>query len=395
MPKKKNILQIIPNLNSGGVERCVVSINAYLVANGYKSFVLSNGGKLSYRITQSGGTHIQLNVATKNPIGIFLNIFKIRDIIEKYNIDLVDVTSRAPAWSAYFACKMAKCPLITTLHGNHSLGNLPFSFFKRLYNSSMVMGDHIICVSDYIKNYALENYKLFQEKYANKNFSIVHRGVDLEYFNPTKISQTKIVSMFQKLSLPDEKQILLLPGRYADWKGQLNFLKVLERVKSENYICLMVGATSGHNAYKNKIVEEIKKMGIEDKVTIRNAVEDMPTLYLMSSFVISSSIRGEAFGMVATEAQAMEKIIIATALGGSMETIIDGKTGWLVDVNDFDKFAAKIDYVLALSLKERSKIGAVARKHITDNFMIEKMCSETVAIYDKLNKKITEPKSKD
>jgi glycosyltransferase involved in cell wall biosynthesis len=371
-------------MNSGGIERCVVEMNSYITKNGYKSFVLSNGGKLLYQITQGGGKSLQLNVATKNPIKNFLNIFKIKNLIKQYEIDVVDVMSRAPAWSVYFACKLAKCPLVTSVHGNFSTGGIFTGFFKKLYNSSVMRGDRIICVSEYIKSYALDKYKIFRKNYFENKVAVIHRGVDVKQFNPENISQERVVSIINKLRLPDDKQIILLPGRFADWKGQLYFLDIISKIKNKNFVCLMTGSGLGRDNYKNKIKKKIKKLGIENLVRIEDAINDMAALYLVSNIVVSASIKGEAFGMVSTEAQAMERMLIATALGGSLETIIADKTkqtGWLIDVNDTERFARTIDEVLAMPLDERAKIGANARKNIVDNYTIEKMCDSTLRVY--------------
>ena len=176
--KKDTVLQIVPSLISGGIERGVVEMNNYLVKNGFNSIVLSSGGKMVYQVEQGGGKHITLDVATKNPFKIWSNIDKIAKIIKDNKIDVVDVKSRAPAWSTYFACKKVRCPLITSMHGNYSLSKFPISFFKRKYNSSMVKGDFVVCVSNYVKDYAFKNYKIFRDKFANNRVKIIHHSVN-------------------------------------------------------------------------------------------------------------------------------------------------------------------------------------------------------------------------
>ena len=382
--RKKNILQIIPSLKSGGIERGVVEINNYLVKNGFNSFVLSSGGKMVYQIEQGGGRHITMDVATKNPFKMFMNIFKIRKIIKENNIDLVHVRSRAPAWSAYFACKKIKCPLVSTVHGNYSVGNFLFSWLKRFYNSSMVRADKIICVSNYIKEYAYKNYRIFRKKLEAGNVEVIHRGVDVDLFNPSNVSQERIIALIDKMQVANDLPIILLPGRLTEWKGQLYFMDVLSMVKNKNYLCLIVGDAKDHEDYLNKLKDKMKEKHLESLVKIEDNISDMSAGYMLADIVVSTSIRGEAFGRVVPEAQAMKKMVIATSIGGSLETIIDDKTGWLVDPNNKKKFAEIIDKVLNMSREEKAKMGEVARQHIVDNYTTEKMCSKTINLYNKM-----------
>jgi glycosyltransferase involved in cell wall biosynthesis len=370
-------------MNSGGIERCVIEMNSFLKKNEYNSFVLTKGGKLTYVIKQAKGIVIQLDVATKNPIKIIKNIFNIKKIIIDNKIDVVDVLSRAPAWSTYFACKMTKTPLVTTIHGNYSLGGFFFSFFKKLYNKSIMLGDYVICVSDFIKQGVLKNYPYIRRKYFESKVFVVNRGTDTKQFDPEAISQQRIISTIKKMGLPEDKQILLLPARFTDWKGQLYFLDVLNKMKNRNFICLMIGFHSKQKSYIKKIKNKIKKFSLENIVRVEEPISDMPTLYLISHLVVSSSIKGEAFGLVSIEGQAMERIVIATALGGSLETIRDNETGFLVDPINIEKFAGILDDILLMPLDERIKIGQVARQNVLENFTIEKMCRETLEIYKK------------
>lgn len=384
MNKKRTILQIIPSLVSGGIERGVIEINNYLVKKNFNSVVVSSGGKMVYQIEQAGGEHITLDVATKNPFRIWRNIKKIQNIIKEKNIDLVHVRSRAPAWSAYFACKRTKCPLVSTVHGNYSTGSFPFSWLKKFYNSSMVRADKIICVSNFIKDYAYENYKVFKQKFAAGDVLVIHRGVDTDVFNPKNITQQRMVAIINKLQVPNDRFIILLPGRLTEWKGQLYFLDVLAKIKNQNYLCLIVGDSKDHCNYVKKLKAKIKKNQLSGFVRIENNIADMSAGYMMADIVVSASIKGEAFGRVVPEAQAMKRMVVATSIGGSLETIIDGETGWLVDPKDIDKFAETIDMILNMSAEERNKRGEVAREHIVNNYTTENMCKETINLYDEI-----------
>lgn len=379
---KDTILQILPSLTSGGIERGVVEVNNYLVKKGYNSIVLSSGGKMVYQIKQGGGKHITLDVATKNPFKMWKNIKKIEKIIKDNNVSVVDVKSRAPAWSVYFACKRTKCPLISSIHGNYSISHFPISYFKKFYNSSMLRGNYIVCVSNYVKDYAFENYKIFRDKFAKNKVKIIHRGVDINVFNPALESKERIVRLINNMNLPDNKSIILLPGRLTEWKGQIYFMDILAKIKNKNFLCLIVGDSKGHERYRNRLKEKIKELKLDEVVRLENHISDMTALYMISDIVVSSSIRGEAFGRIIPEAQAMERMVIGTAIGGSLETVIDKKTGWLINLEDKEKFAETIDMLLDMPINTRIEIGKRAREHIVNNFTVDKMCEKTVTLYE-------------
>jgi len=381
---KRTILQIVPSLISGGIERGVVELNNYLVKNDFTSIVVSSGGKLVYQIKQNNGKHIELDVATKNPFRMWGNIRKIKQVIRENNVDIVHVRSRAPAWSAYFACKSAKCPLVSTVHGNYSIGSFPLKYFKKFYNSSMIRADWIICVSNFIKEYAFENYGLFRKKFADDRTTVIHRGVDIDLFNPNNVSQERIIALTNRLKIPEDRSIILLPGRLTEWKGQLSFIDVLAKLKNRNFLCLIVGDSKGHENYRDRLKKKIINMKLDGIVRLENNISDMPAAYMLSDIVVSTSIRGEAFGRVVPEAQAMKRMVVATSVGGSLETVIDGETGWLIDPGDDDKFATTIDMILDMTTEERMRKGEVARKHIVKNYTVEKMCSKTVDLYKRI-----------
>jgi len=382
---KKTILQIVPSLISGGVEKCVVELNEYLVKNGFNSIVLSSGGKLSDLIVRAGGKHIKLNVATKNPLLIWRNIKKIKKIITDNRVDIVHVMSRAPAISAYYACKKLNVPLVSTIHGRYNYGgSFLFLPLKRKYNSYIHKADYIICVSNFIKNYANEHDLSFGTKLQENKVTVIRNGVDTDLFDPKNVSPERMIALSNKLNLPDDKNIILLPGRLTEWKGQLWFLDILSKLKHTNYLCLMLGDGNKRKKYRSAILAMIDKLNLRGFVMLGDNISDMQTAYLLSCMVISSSILPEAFGLVSVEAQAMGKMVVATALGGSLETIIDGKTGWLIKPDDKDKFAETIDAVLDMSPEELRVKGQEARQFIIDNYSIDKTHSRVVELYNKI-----------
>lgn len=375
------ILQILPKLNSGGVERGTIEISKAIIAKGYNSIVVSQGGILVPILKKEGTIHIEMNVASKNPFTIYKNSRRLKKIISHYNVNIVHARSRAPAWVAYLATKKSSIKFVTTFHGVYS-GK---SFLKKYYNSIMLKGDKVITVSHFISNHIKENYNLPN---ATK-LSCIHRGVDINHFNETTVRINKIQEYINKWNIPDDKDIILMPARITEWKGHSFLIKSLAKLSRDDYHCLIVGDPGKHNSYRNRLESLIASLNLQDKVSIVNSISDIENIYKISCIIISASLRPEAFGRNIVEAGAMGKIVIATNHGGATETIINNKTGFLVKANDTDALAKQISSVLDLTTEEKELIGENARQHITQNFAITHMQEKTINLYNSLLKNPT------
>lgn len=370
---KKVILQILPRLESGGVERGTVDITKGLVKKGFTVIVVSEGGRLAYQVDAAGGKHITMPVASKNPFRMWLNIFKIRKLIRKYDVDLVHARSRAPAWSAYFACKNTKAKFMTTFHGTYSLKGLG----KKWYNSIMTKGERVIAISEFIKTHMVEHYGLQEDE-----ITVIHRGVDLSQFKPDAVNHRRVMQMLEKLKIPEDKQMILLPGRFARWKGHEILLRALEHIPKEEFFCLMVGDYGRNLSYRKELERLVRHLGLEGSVRFVGHMVDMPALYAVSNIVVSASTsQPEAFGRISIEGQAMGKLVVATNHGGSCETIIDGKTGWLVEPGDVEGLSSAILNALHLSSRVRKRIANKAIAHVTAEFSMEQMIDKTIDVY--------------
>ncbi len=382
-------MQILPALNSGGVERGVIDVSKAVVDAGFESVVVSNGGTMLRQFNSSKVTHIQLPLASKNPFTVYFNIKRLGKIIQKHQVSLVHIRSRSPAWSAYFACKKAAnlngCQMVSTVHGSYSLNffGKKISEWKLKYNAVMLKPKFIIAVSEFIKSYIYQNYAAIEDL-SDKQVEIIHRGADLNYFCNSKVPQSRIVQLIEQWDLPDDKQIIMLPARVTGWKGHEFLITALSKVQNQNFFCIMVGSMKGHEKFAKKLEQKIKENNLEGKVKFVGETKDMPTAYLISDVVISASIKPEAFGRVAIEAGAMGRIIIATNIGGSLETVIDGETGFLVGVNDTNKLADTIDKVLTMEKSKKEKICQNAINHITNNFSNQKMLDKTIDFYKRI-----------
>jgi len=378
--KQKVILQIIPSLESGGVERGTIDIAKSLKNQNFVPIVISNGGVLTYDLKEAKINHIELDVKSKNPLTIFLNIKKIKKIIDEYKVDLVHVRSRAPMWSAYYACKEKNIKLVSTIHGTYSLDFFIWKNFspKKFYNAIMFKANSIVVVSNYIKNYLLRNY---QGNFADQ-VEVIQRGVDLQYFNRDKVSKNRVIDLIKKWNLPEDKKMILMPARFTSWKGHEFLIEALSKVKND-FFCVMVGSDHGHKNYRKKIEQKIIKENLAGKIRIVGACRDMPATYQLAHFVVAPSVRPEAFGRIAIEAQASSKIIVATKIGGALETIIDEQTGFLVEPLETQALADLIDRILLMSKEETEKFGVAGRKNVEENFSNDLMCQKTIEVYKK------------
>ncbi len=387
--KKPVVMQILPGLQSGGVERGVIDIAKALKKSDFEPIVVSKGGILVYQLREAGIAHIELPVHSKNPLTIYSNNKKIAKLIAEYHVDIVHVRSRAPMWSAYFACKKTHTKLVATVHGTYSLNLFGWKIFplKRIYNALMLKADEIIAVSGFIKDYLIKNYQKNHLTSLADKIVTIQRGAELGYFDYAKVSKNRIIDLSKKWHLPDDKKIILMPARFTAWKGHEFLIEALSQVKND-FFCVMIGSDHGHKKFRKRIENKIVEKNLAGKVQLCGICKDMPTAYAVSHLVVCPSVRAEAFGRIAIEAQASSRIIIATKIGGSLETVIDGKTGFLVEVGDVEKFAQLIDKALEMPKEEADEMGAAGRKNIEENFSNEKMCNETIKVYREVLKRV-------
>jgi len=365
---KKNILQILPELNSGGVERGTIDIAKAIMDNGFNAFVASAGGGMVDDLAKIGAKHIKLPINKKNPFSVLQNSKKVTQIIKKYNIDIVHARSRIPAWSAYMATKKTKTPFITTFHGVYSFSGK----FKKKYNSVMTYGDTTIAVSNFIKKHIERNYN-------SKNIEIIHRGVDTNVFMPSNVSEERVNNLKKLWAIPQDIPIIFMPSRITRWKGQHVLINALARLKNRSFYCIIAGYSEKHNTYKNELDNLIKQYHLENNIKIVSAISDMPSAYMLADIVICPSTRPEAFGRIPIEAQAMEKPIIATNHGGAKETIIKTKTGLLIAPNN----SRELYEAIKNTLNYNWFCHETARKNAVDNFSLTKMCEKTLKIYER------------
>ena len=382
MSSKIKVLQVIPKLGYGGAESGCYDLAHYLTENNCSSYIVTSGGELLKYVDKKKVKVIRLPVHSKNPILMFFNSIILIFIILICNISIVHARSRAPAWSCLLATKITRRKFVTTFHGTYNFKNS----LKKYYNSIMLKSDLIIAGSNFIFSHINENYSEYLN--LNKKFLVIFRGINTEYFNPSKIHQTDQKKLISKWNISKEKPLILLPGRLTFWKGQEMFIEAIRLVKEKMpekpFCAVILGSDQGRKVYKKKLLRLVEQYRLNDYIKFFDKCELMPLAYQISDIVVSTSIEPEAFGRVSVEAQSMEKPIIASNIGGSKETIIDDKTGFLFEAQKPEELSKKIIHVLNLDESTLKFIGIEGRKNVIKKFNIEKMCFSTYSEYKKI-----------
>ena len=382
MSSNLKVLQVIPKLGYGGAETGCYDIAHYLPENNCKSFLVTSGGELTKFIDKKKVKLIKLPVHSKNPLIIFFNSIVLIFIIYIYKINIVHARSRAPAWSCLIATKITNTKFVTTFHGTYNFKGK----IKKFYNSVMVKSDLVIAGSNFIFTHIKDHYSNYL-KTKNK-LLVIFRGINVDYYDPTTKTEAEENKLLKIWEIEENKKIILLPGRLTPWKGQELFLEAVRLVNVqlgyEAFYAVILGSDQGRDLYKKKLVRLTEQYRLTKQVKFIDHCKDMALAYKISDIVISSSIEPESFGRVSVEAQSMKKIIIASNIGGSNETVIDEKSGYLFESGNSESLSEKILKVLNLDDTTLKSVGNEGRKNTVNKFNVEKMCFSTYSEYKKL-----------
>jgi len=382
MSSNLKVLQVIPKLGYGGAETGCYDIAHYLPENGCESFIVTSGGELLKFVDKKKVKVIRLPVHSKNPLLIFINFIALIGIILFNNISIVHARSRAPAWSCLLASKVTGRKFVTTFHGTYNFE----SRFKKFYNSVMVRSDLIIAGSNFIFSHIKENYKKFIDD--NKKLLVIFRGINVDYFEPSTKLESDEKKLLKSWEIEKDKKIILLPGRLTSWKGQEIFIDAINLVNIElgyeAFYAVILGSDQGRDLYKKKLTRLCEQYRITKQIRFIDHCKDMALAYKVSDIIVSASIEPEAFGRVAVEAQSMEKPIIASNIGGSNETIVDEKTGFLFESGNPKSLSKKILKTISMDEMSLKSIGIEGRKNIIQKFNVEKMCFSTYSEYKRI-----------
>ena len=382
MATNLKVLQVIPKLGYGGAETGCFDIAHYLPENNCESFIVTSGGELLKFVDKKKVKIFKLPVHSKNPLLIFINSIILIGIILLNNISIVHARSRAPAWSCLIASKITGRKFVTTFHGTYNFK----TNLKKFYNSVMVRSDLIIAGSNFIFSHIKENYSMYLN--YKKKFLVIFRGINVDYFDSSTTLENDEKKLLKQWDIEKDKKIILLPGRLTSWKGQEVFIEAVNLINIElgyeAFYTVILGSDQGRELYKKKLIRLSEQYRMSKQIRFIDHCKNMALAYKVSDIIVSASNEPEAFGRVSVEAQSMGKPIVASNIGGSNETVIDEKTGFLFESNNAKSLSKQILRVLNMDETSLKMMGIEARKNVTQRFNVEKMCFSTYSEYKRL-----------
>ena len=370
--KQPVVLQVLPALETGGVERGTIDMAEAIKGAGWKPIVASSGGSMVHELERQGIIHEELPLHSKNPFVMRRNIARLRELIDRHAVDILHARSRAPAHSAITAARQSNIRFVTTFHATYNFSTSA----KRWYNSVMAKGERVIAISNALQTHIVDNYDV-----NPKRIRVIHRGIDLDRFDPNRVSAERVIQLSRQWRLPDGVPVVLLPGRLTGWKGQSVLIEALARLGHKQIRCLLVGSDQGRSGYRRALEELTRRLDVEGVVHIVGDCRDMPAAYMLADVVVSASTDPEGFGRVMVEAQAMGRPIIASDHGASREIVRHGITGWLFPPGDVRVLSERIAHVIRLDEEHRHRIADEAIRNAQENFGKQKMCAETLDTY--------------
>lgn len=375
----KTILQVVPELSAGGVERTVLEMTEAIVEAGGQALLASKGGRLESDFEALGGRLFRMNAASKNPLTLLRNADWLKKLILHERVDLVHARSRAPAWSAYWAARAEGKPFVTTYHGAYS-GK---SALKIKYNSVMAKGDMVIANSNWIASHVEAMHNVPDERLVT-----IPRGVDLAAFDPIAVPSSRIEAIRAAWGLAGDKRLtLLLPGRLTEWKGQklaIDALRLLSETELAGLVLVLAGDAQGRLDYIDQLESAIATGGLRETVLIVPHIHDMPAAYMAADIVLTPSVRPEAFGRVAAEASAMMRPVITSDHGGGRETIVDGQTGARFEPGNASALAGAIRALTDIGPNARQGMGQTGRAYVSERFSKRGLQLATLRVYKAL-----------
>ncbi len=375
LPSGAVILQVVPSLGSGGVERGTIEMVQAIARAGGRALVASAGGRLEAAVADAGGRHLRLPLASKNPMRIWRNAAGLARLIRDEGVNLVHARSRAPAWSASLAATRAGAHFLTTYHAPYDESTPG----KRAYNAVMARGERVIAISNFIAELVHERHGV-----PSARIRLIPRGVDPVLFDPDTLEPGRVAALRTAWHLDARQPVVLLPGRLSRWKGQEVLIQALRWLRTPGLVCVIAGPLQDRDRYVSQLRARAKALGVESRVRLVGACEDMPAGLALADVVVNASVEPEGFGRTVIEAQAMRRPVVATDHGGAAETVEHGVTGWRVAPGDPVALAAAIDRILTLPAEEREEVGAAARHAVLARYTTAAMQRATLAVYREL-----------
>jgi len=372
------VLQVTPELNAGGVERTTLEIAEAISRAGGLALVASAGGRLEPDLKTAGGELIRLAAASKNPITVIANAFKLAKIARERGVQIIHARSRAPAWSAFFAARMAGVPFVTTYHGIYNAK----SPLKAFYNSVMARGDAIIANSEFTREHVLANHDVMPDR-----VTAIPRGVDLDIFDPAKINAEDVAIVRGKWRVAPNQCVILVPARLTRWKGQMVLIeaaRLLQQRRPNAVRIIIAGDDQGRRAYTQEMLSAIKAGGLQDVVSLVGHLRQMPLAFAASDMAVFPVIEPEAFGRGAVEAEAMGVPVVASNLGGYTETVVESQTGFLVPAGAAGPLCGAIERMIDAGAEKRAEMGRKGQERVRALYSKTALQSATLAVYQRV-----------
>jgi glycosyltransferase involved in cell wall biosynthesis len=380
LPPDFTLLQVVPELETGGAEQTTIDVALAVVRAGGKALVATRGGRMAARLESDGGRLAQMPVQSKNPLVMLGNAARLVDLIRREKVSLVHARSRAPAFSALWAAQATGTPFVATYHGVYKAKNQ----LKRWYNAVMTRGDLVIANSDYTRDHVLAEHAIDPSKIVT-----IPRGVDLDRFNTSFVTPDRVEALRTQWGIAptDRRMKILLGGRLTRIKGHLTIIEAAARLKAQgrkDFLILFAGDDQGRTGYREELESAISAAGLGDEVKLVGHCDDMPAACMVCDLAILPTTVPESFGRAAVEPQAMGKPVIASAHGGTTETVVDGKTGWLVPPGDADAWAKAIATAIDLGHGRLAAMGQAAANRVRQLYSNDAMCDATLAAYERV-----------
>ena len=371
------ILQVLPSLQSGGIERGVVEIVRAVTDAGGVALVASAGGRMVPQVERAGGRHLRLPLSTKNPLGIWRNAGRLARVIRREAVDIVHARSRAPAWSTLLAARRTGAAFVTTWHGVYG-DELPL---KKHYNSVMARGERVIAISNFVAERIGRDYGVGADR-----LRVIPRGADLAEFDARAVRPDRVRELARAWNLPEGAAVILLAGRITAWKGQSLLLEALARMQGHvrDWVCVLAGPERRRGGTARLLLRQAKRSGLGPRMRLTGHVDDMPAAFALADLVVVPSLRPEPFGRVVVEAQAMGKPVVVAAHGAAMETVEHGVSGYLFPPGDAQALADTLRHVLGLDATDRANLAYWARAGVAAQYSTETMQAATLAVYGEL-----------
>lgn len=377
LPADFTLLQVTPELETGGAEQTTIDVAQAVIAAGGKALVASRGGRMTTRLVADGGRLAQMPVQSKNPLVMLGNAARLIDLIRTENVSLIHARSRAPAFSALWAAHATGVPFVATYHGVYNAHN----GLKRWYNAVMTRGDLVIANSDYTRDHVLAEHHLDPQRIVT-----IPRGVDLSRFDPRKVPAGRIEALRAAWGLPADqsKLVFLLGGRLTRIKGHLTIVAAAARMRAggrDDFVVVFAGDDQGRTEFREEILKAIADAGLNDIVKVVGHCDDMPAAFRLADVALLPTLKPESFGRAAVEPQVMERPVIVSDHGGARETVVEGETGWRVPPGDVDAWARAMTGAIAAGGARRRDMGQTAASRARRLYSVDAMCDATLGVY--------------